>query len=355
MSPRATAFAIPGDINTITGGYIYERLLLEELRVLGHDVRHIQLGASFPNPTPRDMEHAIDCLASLDPARALIVDGLVFGSIDTAGLSRVRAPIVAMIHHPLAFETGLDAAQRDHLFRTERANLALAAHVLVPSEHTAHTLGRDYAVPRDRITIAQPGSKQPSLPHALSDPPLILSVGIQHPRKGHDVLLHALALLTDHPWRAVIVGSIHDTAHAAELVRLLDHLGLQERVILAGRLAQSEVDALFAEASIFALATHYEGYGMVFDEALAWGLPIVSCSTGAVPQTVPADAGVLVPPGEAVSFADAIDRLLIDPALRLRMGEAAKRAGAALPSWTDTARRAGRVLNGLNRSGRGNA
>ncbi|MBO6602307.1 MAG: glycosyltransferase family 4 protein [Roseicyclus sp.] len=347
MTPRAAAFAIPGDIATVTGGYIYERRLLHELRALGHDVTHLQLGASFPEPTLADMNHAVTSLRSLSPERALILDGLVYGAIDTAGLEQVRAPIVAMIHHPLALETGLDPALRDHLFRTERANLALAAEVLVPSGHTAHILTTQYAVPAQRITIAQPGSERPSGIRAPVDPPLILSVGIQHPRKGHDVLLRALAGLRDLRWRAVIVGSAHDAACAEDLARLLDHLALADRVTLAGRIPQADLDALFARASLFALATRYEGYGMVFDEALAWGLPIVSCDTGAVPHTVPSGAGLLVPPDAPEDLADAIARILTDKTLRADMEACAKRAGAARLTWQDTARIAGQVLNGL--------
>lgn len=348
VEKRAAAFAIPGDINTVTGGYIYERRLLEELRLLGHDVQHIQLGASFPNPTTVDMTVAVDALIALDPARALILDGLAYGSIDPAGIAKVSAPIVAMIHHPLALETGLEPALRDHLFATEKANLALARHVLVPSPHTAKILTRDYGVRGDRITIAQPGTEVRGGERNPTHPSLILSVGIQHPRKGHDVLLRALAEIRDMPWRAVIVGSVHDVDHAKDLARMVEDLGLSGHVTLAGRIPQDALDGLYAQASIFALATRYEGYGMVFDEALAWGLPIVSCATGAVPDTVPPSAGLLVTPDMPGQIAGALGRLLADHALRARMAKAALRAGADLPSWQDTARVAGNVLDGLH-------
>lgn len=344
---RPAAFAIPGDINTVTGGYIYERRLLEELRVLGHDVQHIELGASFPDPSPDDMAHAVQALTALPPERALILDGLVYGSIDTAGLAKVRAPIVAMIHHPLAWETGLDAAVQDHLFRTERDNLALAAHVLVPSPHTASILTRDYDVPPDRITIAQPGTAPAPGTNQPSVPPLILSVGIQHPRKGHDVLLHALAQLNDLDWRAVIVGKAHDTTYANRLAALRDDLQLAGRVTLAGRVPQSQLETLYSQATLFALATRYEGYGMVFDEALAWGLPIVACDSGAVRGTVPPGAGLLVPPNCPSQFADALIELLNDPMTRAKMADEARAVGQNLPSWQDTARIAGRVLDRL--------
>jgi glycosyltransferase involved in cell wall biosynthesis len=350
VSLRPAAFAIPGDITTLTGGYIYERRLLEGLRARGHDVRHVVLGASFPEPTAADMSEAVKALATLPPDRALILDGLVFGSIDPQGLSRVRAPVVAMIHHPLALESGLSDARRLHLLETERENLTRAAHVLVPSPHTAAILVRDFGVEPQRITIARPGTDRPLRPSAPRTPPLILSVGIQHPRKGHDILLDALARLPHLDWQAVIVGAPWDPAHAADLARRHAALGLGDRVRLAGRVSQADLAALYAEAAVFALATRYEGYGIVFDEALAQGLPIVTCRTGAVPDTVPAAAGILVPPEDAEAFAEALGGLIADPEARARHAAASERAGRALPGWDDTARTASAVLEALPRT-----
>jgi glycosyltransferase involved in cell wall biosynthesis len=318
------AFAIPGDIATLTGGYIYERRLLEGLRDQGRDVWHIVLGDSFPGPTPSDMADAAARLAAIPPDRPLILDGLVFGAIETEALARVSAPIVAMIHHPLAHESGLSPARRAHLFRTERDNLGLVAHVLAPSPHTAAILSAEYGVAPGRITIARPGTdrpgaNRPGAPRARADPPLLLSVGIQHPRKGHDILMRALALLPAKGWRAVIVGSRYDAAHSAELDRLHAALRLGDRVRLAGRVSGEELARLYAEAAIFALATRYEGYGIVFDEAMAHGLPIVTCRTGAVPDTVADGAGLLVPPDDPGALAAALARLLRDGETRAAM------------------------------------
>jgi len=344
-APRPAAFAIPGDITTLTGGYIYERRLLEGLRALGRDVDHIPLGASFPDPTAADMADARARLLAIAPDRPLILDGLVFGSLDTAVLAQMRAPVVAMIHHPLARESGLAAAMRDHLYKTERDNLAHAAHVLVPSPHTAALLASDYGVAPARITICRPGTDRPMGRLARATPPLILSVGILHPRKGHDVLLKALAQLRSRDWQAMIVGARHDPAHAAELDRMHAALGLDHQVQLAGRLPGEALARAYGEAAIFALATRYEGYGIVFDEAMAHGLPIVTCDTGAVPETVAAGAGLLVPPDDPAAFASALDRLLAEADLRGQMAAISAQAGAALPGWKDTARVAGAVLD----------
>jgi len=347
---RPAVFAIPGDMDTQTGGYVYERRLLQGLRDAGRDVVHLPLGGSYPDPTPVHMADAVARLCAVDPGRVLILDGFISGATETAGLARVRAPMVAMVHHPLAEETGLGAARRDHLFRNERDNLALMTHVLVPSPHTAGVLTARYGVAPGRITVARPGTDRPGMTGRPVDPPMILSVGIQHPRKGHDVLLAALALMQQRAWQAVIVGGSHDAAHSALLERQRVASGLERRVRLAGRISAAELGALYASATVFALATRYEGYGIVFDEALAHGLPIVSCRTGAVPDTVPADAGLLVAVDAPGAFAEALDRVLGDNGLRLGLVQGATRAAAGLPDWHQTAAIAGRVLDGVRGS-----
>lgn len=340
-------FAIPGDITTLTGGYIYERRLLEGLAALGHDMQHLELPASFPDPSGSEMAQAVAALAALPADRPLILDGLVFGAIDTAGLAQVRAPVVAMVHHPLALESGLDPARRDHLFRTEYDNLRLARHVLVPSPHTRRILMDRYDVVPEAITIARPGVVPARLAPAPTHPPLILSVGILHPRKGHDVLMDALARLADLDWRAVIVGNPWDRPHADALRALLAESPVADRVTLAGLVSDLRLEQLYAEATVFALATRYEGHGIVFDEALLRGLPVVSCATGAVPDTVPEQAGLLVPPDDPGAFADALCRMLTDAPLRHACARAAATAGAALPGWDHTAQTASRVLAAL--------
>ena len=345
MTKRPAVFAIPGDIETLTGGYIYERRLLLGLRAAGHDVTHLELSAAFPEPGKADMADAVRHLSAIDPERVLILDGLVFGAID--GLETVRAPILAMIHHPLALETGLSDARRAHLFATEQRNLDYAGHVLVPSRHTAEILTTQYGVAAPNITIAQPGTDCPSGDRAPTSPPLILSVGLQHPRKGHDILLKALTRLVDLPWQAVIVGRAHDQDYATALAEMIADLNLTDRVTRTGVVPRASLDQYFRAATVFALATRYEGYGIVFDEALRWGVPIVSCDTGAVRDTVPPGAGLLTPPDDPGAFSEALRRVLTDDIAREKMADAAQTAGTHLPSWVDTAAVASSVLESL--------
>lgn len=349
------ALAVPGDIATLTGGYIYDRLLLQELRAAGRSVQLVQLPDGFPFPTPQAMAEALEVLLELPADCPVIIDGLAFGALTTLGVALIRAPIVALVHHPLALESGLPEVEQQLLWRTERDNLRHAAQVLVPSPHTRAVLVDRYDVPADRIHIALPGIAQPLVQleqqQAKNGPPLILSVGILHPRKGHDVLIDALSRIVDLDWRAEIVGNPWEPGHSAALQDRIDTAGLSARVRLAGRVSDEELDRLYRDSAIFALATRYEGYGIVFNEALVHGLPIVSCRTGAVPDTVPADAGLLVERDDPAAFAGALRTLLTDPDRRRAMETAARRKGAALASWAETARIAGLALDAA--TGRG--
>jgi glycosyltransferase involved in cell wall biosynthesis len=344
---RAAAFAIPGDLDQKTGGYIYEKSLLLALRAGGRAVRHVELPAGFPHPSDAEMAVTLTVLSALSAEEPLILDGLVFAAVDTAGLAALPMPVVAMTHHPVGLETGLPSARAAELLRREADNLALAAHVVVPSPHTAQILTADLGVAPDRISIAPPGFAKPEGDRAPESPPLILSVGLLAARKGHDVLLRALAQLTDLEWRAEIVGGTHDAAVADDLRRLQATLGLSDRVAFVGLLDEAELQARYRSATLFTLATRYEGYGMVFSEALCHGLPIVTTRAGAVPDTVPESAGLLVPPDDAEALAEAMRRVLADAGLRHALSEGGLKAARDLPTWADTARIMGRVLDSV--------
>ncbi|MEL6206402.1 MAG: glycosyltransferase, partial [Pseudomonadota bacterium] len=155
--PTPITFAVPGDIDALTGGYIYEKSLLFALRDAGWDVAHLRLPGSYPDVTPADEDATIAALTALPADRPILMDGFLTGATDPAKLAQVAAPYVAICHHPLASETGIDPARAARLHEIERANLGRAAHVLVPSPHTAKALARDYGVRAERLTVALPG------------------------------------------------------------------------------------------------------------------------------------------------------------------------------------------------------
>lgn len=334
---RSLVFAYPGDIMTKTGGYAYDRKILSELRAAGWAINMLPLGPGFPFPRERDLQSAQALVAALPDNTLVLADGLAFGVLhEVAERERERLRIVALVHHPLALETGLDPADRMRFEVSERLALKYTRHVFVTSSMTGKTLENAYGVLPSQITVVVPGTETADRARGDGGVAHIVSVGSLTPRKGHDVLLRALARIIDLPWKATIVGSDRmDAATVRLLANLSKELDLTDRVTFAGEV--EDVGAILQSGDIFALASRYEGYGMVFAEAQTHGLPIVACRAGAVPDVVPQSAGILVAPDNVMAFAEGLRELLQNEALRAEMAEASFCAGQLLPSWPQSA------------------
>ena len=337
MRQRELVFVIPGDINTPTGGYIYDRKLLEKLKEQGVKVTVLSLSDSFPNPSEEDQLQAQEKLSQVSEHTPLIIDGLALGALDPTTVSSIKSPVIALVHHPLAFETGLSSQESQRLFDTEFENLKRVKKILVPSQFTKNILVEKYKVDRKLITVATPGIELNPLKPSPAEPPMILSVGIIAYRKGHDVLLRALAKIVDLPWQAVIAGSVRDQEYADQLFTLQSELGLQSRVRFIGHVDSDELATYYSKAHVFALATRHEGYGMVFAEAMANGLPIITCDAGASAETVGDKAGIFADIDSPDSFAEALSKLLMDDRQRQRMSLASLARASELGDWNQTA------------------
>jgi glycosyltransferase involved in cell wall biosynthesis len=260
-----------------------------------------------------------------------------------------RCRLVALVHHPLALETGLGAGESAVLRTGERAALACARHVITTSPSTAQLLVADYAVPPERLSIVRPGTDrmatQPRVPGPVVD---LLAVGSVVPRKGYDILVAALAKISDLAWRLIIAG---DRERGAETAGRLDaeiaRLGLSGRVTFAGAVAPQRLMQLYAAADLFVLPSRFEGYGMAYAEAIAHGVPVVGTRAGAIPDTVPAGAGVLVPPDDVDALAAVLRALIESPGERQRLAAGARAAATNFPSWPESAGLFARVLERL--------
>ena len=306
---------------------------------LGFRVEHRALDASFPVPTPAALRQTEAVLAAIPDGALVVVDGLAFGALPELALAQgERLRLVALVHHPLAEETGVPPDRAAALRQSETRALAQARRVLVTSAFTARLLAA-YRVPPGHIRVVEPGTDP--APTALGSPdgqPRLLSVGALVPRKGHDVLLRALAEVADLPWGLDCVGATdRDPEWSGTLPRLRDDLGLRERVHFCGVLSRRALERRYAQADLFVLASRFEGYGMVFAEALARGVPILAARSGAVPETVPAEAGVLVQPDDPAALAAALRGLLTDAGLRRRLAAGSRAAGLRLPTWPQAA------------------
>ena len=165
------------------------------------------------------------------------------------------------------------------------------------------------------------------------------------PRKGFDVLLPALHQLSDLPWRLTIAG---DRSRNAQAPRQLDddinRFGFHDRIAVLGAVTAEVLAELYACADVFVLASRFEGFGMAYAEALAHGLPVVGTTGGAIPDTVPSEAGLLVAPDSVDALAAALKMIIERKDLRAQLADGARRVARTQPTWADSSQRFSEVL-----------
>ena len=335
---RAT-FAIPGNLDTPTGGYAYDKRVIAELRSLGWQIDVLDLGDCFPKPNDAQRGAAREILAATSSDLPLVIDGLAYGVMPDIAIELAKTHrIVALVHHPLALETGLSAAEANVLQTSERDALKHAAAVVVTSPSTARLLCADYEVRPNAITVAVPGHDPVAQAAGSSDGTVwLLAVGSIVPRKGYDVLIAALAQLSDLPWHLTIAGDrTRDLRTAQALDAAIAQSNFATRVTLLGSLSDAELAGAYCASDIFVQASRFEGYGMAAASALAHGLPIVATDGGALGATV-GGAALIVPPNNVDALAGALRRMISDPAERERRRTASQAAGRNLQSWQQTA------------------
>jgi len=338
------AFLTVGDPARLTGGYLYHRELFARLRARGVRVTEVvasgadlaaqlaaapELGARF-DPAPFDVV-VVDALASAVCAPWL--DGW-----------RAQRPLVAMVHELPSVAAGAGSGYgawpvpphcptAPHPFW--EASLLRADRLVVVSADGARILV-ERGVARERIVVASGGCDRllvhPGEPPA-GPPWSALCVAQWIPRKGVLELVCAWCRVARPGWRLELVGEPDaDTAYAAA-VRAALAAAAPGSIVAHGALSDVALADAYARAAFFALPSRYEGYGLVFAEALAAGLPVVACAVGPLPALIGADAGCLVPANDDAALAAALARLMDDAALRTCMAVAARARATALPTW----------------------
>jgi len=356
-------FLVPGPVATRTGGFEYDRRMIDGLRALGWCVETRELGGDFPCPNACAQADAAAVLASLPDGALAVVDGLALGSMsDQIERESARLRIVALVHMPLAAEAGLEPDVAARLLTAERRGLRASALVVVTGRSAVGEL-RQYGVAESRLFVVEPGTDPAPVARGSSGAPMqLLCVATVNRGKGHAILFRALEALsrsarggelaTSMPvpdWRLTCAGSLTRDPETVRHLRAGLQAGhLEDRITLTGEVGRSELETLFDAADCFVLPTLHETYGMAVAEALARGLPVVSTRTGAIPDLVGDEAGLLVAPGDEQAFTAALGRVLSDSDLRQRLAGGARRARSRLRTWNDAVAAMIRALTALS-------
>ncbi|GHB23941.1 glycosyl hydrolase [Pseudovibrio japonicus] len=343
---KSCYFMFPGDLNTPTGGYRYDREIIRGLQKNGWNISLIALEGDYPAPSEADKLLALEALGEVGERALVIVDGLALGVLpELAKEITEYCSLIALVHHPLFLESGIDPKLAKALRASETDALQHAEHVIVTSPSTQKALVSQMKVPADKISVVLPGIERPDVsevarssrrPDAATR---LLCVGSLVPRKGQLDLVEALGQLKHLDWHLDMIGETRfDLEYAQQVRGQIERHDLGKRIQVRGGIPKAELSDFYQSADIFVLPTYYEGYGMAFAEAMSYGLPIIASGDGAVTSTVPPTAGFHVRAGDPIALGKAIETLLTRDDLRSKLAEGALSAARALPNWSDSAK-----------------
>jgi len=350
---------IYGDLTQVSGGYLYDRMLVEHLRGRGDEV----LVFSQPErPYPLGLVDTLD-RPFWNRLRASELDLLLQDELNHASLAlgnhglrrRLDAPIVAIVHHLRAQEQrwALSAAASRVL---ERLFLQTADACIYNSRSTKRS-AEALAGERPSV-VARPSGRRfgPPVPpehvseRAGSDGPLqLLFVGNLTPRKRLHLLIEGLAQIQSTDWVLEVVGDTSaDEAYTATVRRALRQLDDPSRVTLHGQVPDADLKQLLDASHALAVPSAHEGYGIVYVEAMGRGLPVLASPNGGVRDVVSdGDTGYFVDTAEDI--AAAVDAWATDREHLAEMGRAAVAQYEATPTWPETCRRIASFLDRIAR------
>jgi glycosyltransferase involved in cell wall biosynthesis len=350
-----------------SGGNAYDRQVCRGLRASGWSVHEHPVPGGWPRPDAAARAALAGAVERIPDGSVALLDGLIASTAPEVLVPQARRlRLAVLVHMPLGHRPADGEAAEPRtpegasgeaggVRAREGAVLAAAAAVVTTSAWSRRRLLELYALPAERVHVAEPGADAAALATGTPEGGALLCVAAVTPGKGHDVLLDALAATADLPWRCICVGSLdRDPAWAERVRRRARDAALDGRVSFPGPRTGAALDRSFAAADLLVLASRAETYGMVVTEALARGLPVVAADVGGVTEALGEGAGgarpgLLVAPADPPALGAALRAWLRDGELRERLRRAARERRSSLPRWSATTSVVSGVLKAVPR------
>lgn len=330
---------IYGSLATVSGGNLYDRRLVDYLRQQGDTVEIIAL------PWRRYGRHLTDNIAAGLPSRlagdydVLLQDELCHPSLAWAnGRFARRVPVVAIVHHLRCSEAR--PRWQNTLYRGVERRYLRSVDGFVFNSRTTQRAVESLAGGRPHV-VAYPGGDRLTVPAEdkrdwRRAPLRLLFVGNLIPRKGLHTLLASLASLRAE-WRLSVVGRAADPAYARRVAARAARPPLAGRVTWCGALSDAALAVEMAAAHVMVVPSDYEGFGIVYLEGMAFGLPAIATTGGAAAELITDGVdGYLVAPGDTVALAERVAALADDRTRLAHMSAAARARFAGWPTWDES-------------------
>lgn len=341
---------IYGTLDTVTGGYIYDRKLVTRLRDIGDEVHIVSLPArNYARQLLYNFATAIVQKISRLKFDVLLEDELNHPSciiLNQKLRSKNRCPIISIVHHLRADEN----KRTGYLLQVwiEKKYLQSVDGFVFNSHATASSVGR--FVGNKPSVVAHPGKDR--LPSNITHQEIaerskrsakleIVFLGNVTPRKGLTELICALCNIPRDEWNLTVIGStVRDPSYCRAVIELIRNNGLEKNIILTGQIPDAEVTRHLRKNHVLAVPSFYEGFGLAYIEAMGSGLPVIGAITGGAREIVEHGRnGFLSDPRNTEELTGFLKTLNKDRAMLRRMSINALNTYHVFSNWDDTAKK----------------
>jgi glycosyltransferase involved in cell wall biosynthesis len=346
-------FLVYGDVETTSGGFLYDRKLIENLRERGDTVEVIELPwPSYPRGLAGGFTLSLDRLEG--EVDLFLQDELAHPTL--LGLNarlrrKCECPIVSVVHHLRCSETGPRPAKACYRAVEERYLRGVDAAIC----NSAFTRASVLDLASLPTTVAPPAGNRfdPAIDaetiadRARNEPLEVVFLGSVIERKNLDTLIEGLARLPNERWRLRVVGDTGvEPAYAGRVSRAISRLGVGDRVSLLGALPDAALADVLAGSHLLAIPSTHEGFGIAYLEGMAFGLPALATTAGGASEIVThGETGYLCSPGDIGGVTCRVRALANDREALAGMGIAARERYEAHPTWAESATRIGEFLD----------
>ncbi len=275
-------------------------------------------------------------------------------------------PFVSTLHHPLSidrstwFEYPSDFSLKMkrvlyYPLIMQRIVTNRMDRIITVSHDSAREINRAFGTPMEKMSVVYNGLDTEffkPLPHVKKIKNSVIFVGnVEDRKKGVSYILRAIALTKNRVHLTIVDGGAPNRRFVPHWI---ERFGINDRVTFMGKISNEKLVELYSRSEIALSPSLYEGFGFPAGEAMACELPVIASSAGALPEVVGEHmkTAVVVPPRNPEAIAEAIDMLIDNPKLRLKMGKAARKRVTELFTWENAAREMVKVYEEVIRAHR---
>jgi glycosyltransferase involved in cell wall biosynthesis len=343
---------IYGTLETLSGGYLYDRELVKYLESCGDQVEMVSI------PWRNYPQHLTDNLSRSTYQRlaGLQVDILLQDEVNHPSLfltnsrlkKRQETPIIAIVHHLRSSEE--HPFGRKMLYRAVEKSYLQTVDGFVFNSHTTREVVESLIGDNKNSVVSFPAGDRIASDlttrqiqtRASRDGPLqVLFLGNVIARKGLHVLLDALGGIPKDQWQLSVVGSLEmDQDYTDQVMYRVSSKGLMDSIEFLGPLDEHELEQVMESSQLMVMPSSYEGFGIAYLEGMSFGLPAIASTAGGAAEIIThGEDGFLVPPNVPSKLREHLMEIISDRELLAKMSLAALERFQCHPTWENTSRR----------------